>query len=241
MYFQFKYKKSFVLKMKENNVIYSCVFGMYSIYHKLELDGWDKVILTDKPEYVKADPCWTIKVVQKTHENDGVSNRFYKWLSHKIFPEYDNVVYFDSKVILKYDLNYVINNYIQQMKTNNKIGIFFNHPRTSCIYKETIEVVQQKRETQANCDNMMKLLREKQFPENIGLTENNIFIRNNKNATLNKAFEELYYIIHNMIKRDQLVFMYILWKYSILNKIMFLSNNDKRNFYIHQHIGVKFI
>lgn len=223
------------------NIIYSCVFGMHSFYDKLDLDGWDKVILTDKPEYVKADPCWTIKVVHKTHEDNGVSNRFYKWLSHKIFPEYDRVMYFDSKVILRNDLNNVINRYIRQMNTHNRIGVFYNHPRTRCIYKETIEVVRQNRETQSNCDILMKLLREKRFPEDIGLTENNIFIRDNNNPLFNKALEEMYYIIHNMIKRDQLVFMYILWKYDFLTEIIFLPDHEKHHLYRYQHIGVKFV
>jgi hypothetical protein len=214
-------------------VIYSAVFGIESTFKYLHLPGWDKYILTDQPDKVNADKCWTIKQVSKTHDDNGISNRFYKFISHKIFPDHDYCLYFDSKVILKDDLENVPDKYL------NNIATFFKHPSRWCLYQELPIVVGMRFDTQDRVNKIYQILVENQYPRNNGLTENNIFLRSHKNEKLNKALEQVYYMIHNLSRRDQIVFMYCLWKHGCLDDIFFEEDQIKMIFYDQQHISMK--
>ena len=208
-------------------VIYSAVFGMRAHFPTLTLDGWDKVILTDNARHVIADKCWTVKIVEKQHPQNRKSNRYYKWLSHHMFKEYEYVMYFDSKVRLHSDLNNVVSSLIKQMQSEQKLGLFFKHPERRCAYDECQVVAERKLDTIQNVKYIQDVLKKDTFPRNLGLTENNIFIRYNRNMYFNSVFEKIYDIVHNHICRDQLVFMYHLWKNDKINKILMLPHHSK--------------
>ena len=214
-----------------NNILYSVVFGIKAHYPEIYLDGWDKVILTDDPQKVTAHHCWTIKKVDKKNESNRKSNRYYKWLSHKYFNEYDYVMYFDSPTTvgkpLRNNLTNVINEYITCLQHNKKLGIFFKHPCRECVYDE-MKVVQARRlDSVENVNYIKHMLETANFPAKFGLTENNVFIRYNKNFTFNLMFDEMYDLIHNHICRDQLVFMYELYKHYKINDILIYPHIDK--------------
>lgn len=214
-------------------VIYSAVFGIESTFNYLDLPDWDKYILTDQPDKVNADKCWKIKKVSKTHEDNGISNRFYKFLSHKVFPDHDFCLYFDSKVILKNNLTNIVKKYL------NYNAVFFKHPSRWCIYQELPIVIGMKFDTQERVNKIHQMLKESNYPRCNGLTENNIFLRRHDNIKINKAMENIYYLIHNYSRRDQIVFMYCLWKHDCLKDIFFEEDQTKMIFYKQQHIGMK--
>ena len=218
------------------NVIYSAVFGMNTYYPEIKLDGWDKVIFTDNVTKINAHSSWTICRVQKPHDEDGRSNRFFKWLSHMILPEYDYVLYFDSKVIMRNDLNKLVKCLFED--NPNLMGLFFRHPHRNCIYDELQALSVPKQDSQQNIDRMRQLFKKHQFPKNLGLTENNIFIRYNKNEEFNNVFDEIYYVVHKYTRRDQLVFMFCLWKHNMFDKITILEDKAKKYFCRYQHIHI---
>lgn len=57
------------------------------------------------------------------------------------------------------------------------------------------------------------------FPKKIGLTVNNIFIRQNNDVKLNEMLENMYDTIDKHICRDQVVFMFYLYKTQLLQNI----------------------
>jgi hypothetical protein len=224
-------------KNNSKRLIFSSVFGMTSVFPEIQHHDWDKVIITDKEtsKHLKAHSCWNIIIVNKPHKYNSISNRAYKWLSHKYFPQYDYVMYFDSKVIL--NMNFNANDYIHQLQSSNKLAIFYNHPNRNCIYDEIPVVYQVGQDTLNSAKNCYDILTKFKFPKNIGLTENNIFFRDNTNDKLNKVLEEIYSLLHNdVVRRDQLVFIFCLWKYDLLNSIIFKPNNEKKEIYKQQHI-----
>ena len=102
-------------------------------------------------------------------------------------------------------------------------------------------VVQYNLDSIDSVNTINKLLDKHKFPRKLGLTENNIFIRYNKNESFNKVFEDIYYLIHHHIKRDQLVFMFCLWKHNQLGHLLIMNNEEKKQMYEHQHIGAHYI
>lgn len=199
-------------------VIFSAVFGMDATYPEIYLDNWDKVILTDNPDRVKAHPSWTVRLVKKTHETDRKSNRYYKWLSHRTFPEYDYIMYFDSKSKLKYNLN-TVEHFMNMLCENNHLALFFEHPCRNCIYDELIEINRLRMDNPQNIDYIRNMIIDEGFPKKIGLTVNNIFIRQNNDVKLNEMLENMYDTIDKHICRDQVVFMFYLYKTQLLQNI----------------------
>lgn len=233
-----KSKQTVLTENTSKKMIFSSVFGMKSVYPEIQLNDWDKVIITDKEtsKHLKAHSCWNIIIVNKPHKYNSISNRAFKWLSHKYFPQYDYVMYFDSKVIL--NMNFSANDYINQLQSSNKLAIFYNHPDRNCIYNEIPVVGDLKKDTSNNLKKCYDILTKFKFPKNVGLTENNIFFRDNTNDKFNKVLEEMYTMLHNdVVRRDQLIFIFCLWKYDLLNRIIIKSNNEKKKLYKHQHIN----
>jgi hypothetical protein len=213
------------------NVIFSAVFGMNAVYPEIHLEQWHKVILTDDPGRVNAPSCWEIRTVPKMHVSDRKSNRYYKWLSHLLFKDYDYVMYFDSSLKLVPDLNETVNHLMKRLTEESKLAVFFKHPHRNCIYDELVTIENRRMDTPQNIQYIRTHIQEDGFPSKYGLTENNVFIRFNKNEAFNEMFEKLYEFIHNHICRDQVVFMYLLYKTDLLKDIIIKNHADKIKIY----------
>lgn len=50
------------------------------------------------------------------------------------------------------------------------------------------------------------------FPEHYGLGENNILYRRHNEPALVRVMEDWWYFLENYSRRDQLSFVYVLWK-----------------------------
>lgn len=221
--------------MVGEGVLFSAVFGMYARYPEVILDGWDKLIVTDCPDKVSAHSCWTVVHVSKPHKENAISNRAYKWLSH-VYPElkrYQYVMYFDSKVSLQRNLNHVVQCAISEMDEKKKLALFFQHPDRDCIYDEIKPVLHWGKDVLSNTEPWAKKLNAEEYPAHYGLTENNIFLRVNTNAHLNHVMDEMYMYMHRGdIRRDQLVFMYCLWKRNMMESVLRKPHKDKTQQYI---------
>ena len=209
---------------------------MYSKYDFINtLDNWDFIIFTDNVLNISAHPCWTIRQVELPFPDFRKSNRYYKWMIHKLFPEYDYVFYFDSKWNLQ-------SNILRYPAIVFRDNIFFKHFARSCIYSEASFVLSCKKESKKNVNFVTEYLSSHSFPRNYGLTENSIFARQTTNLTLNNLCENLFNFmdVYN-IKRDQLCFMYFLWKFNLKSKLYILNHSVKECDFILKKVPKKFI
>lgn len=135
-------------------------------------------------------------------------SRFYKWCSHVYLKGYKKVIYIDASYRIK-DLNVLLNQF--------KGGFLaLKHPQRECVYQEAYRCHQLGK---GNIERVGMYLAEG-MPENGGLTENGIFIREHSEE-VNKMCEAVYRETL-VVKRDQLALPYILWKTGF--KISVLSN-----------------
>lgn len=218
------------------HLLFSASFGMYSKYDFVNtLDNWDLVIFTDNISNISAHPCWTVKQVVLPFSDFRKSNRYYKWMIHKLLPEYDYVFYFDSK----WNLKSCILKYPAIIFRDN---IFFKHFARSCIYTEAMYVLKCKKESKQNINFINDYLSSHAFPKNYGLTENSIFARQTTNVDLNNLCEGVFNFmdIHN-VKRDQLCFMYFLWKLDLKRMLFILNHSTKECDFISHKVHKKFI
>jgi len=72
-----------------------------------------------------------------------------------------------------------------------------------------------KKETRKNADKMIDFLHKENFPDNYGLTENNLIYRKHNDSKIISMIEDWWYFIENYTKRDQFSFSYVLWKHGL--------------------------
>ncbi len=142
-------------------------------------------------------------------------NRYIKLLPHKL-PElnnYDYTIYIDANVI-------IINNFqkiIDIISSNNKSLYLQMHEKRYNIYEEACRVIETKKDNPFNVAKLMNLISNDKFPDNLGLSHNNILIRKNYDNTLNELMEFWWNLVNNYSHRDQLSLMYSIWKCNFNN------------------------
>ena len=202
-----KYKDLYTSN-KKKNVIYTCITGGYDkIVEPTNISKeYDYICFTDNMSLTSN--IWKIKEIPneiKTLDNTRI-NRYIKTHPHLLFPEYETSIYIDGSIKIIGD----IDKFIQTCELNNYNIVIPKHPDRICLYKEA-KVCRNWKDTAQNIDLQIQRYKSEGFPENYGLTQNNIIIRNHNNKECIKIMEDWWKEILNGSYRDQLSLMYVLW------------------------------
>ena len=148
------------------------------------------------------------------HLSDRRKSRYYKINSHLVTEE--DTVYLDACLRLTKK---------SAPQINSDIAVF-HHPNRNCLYKEA-EIC--KKLNLGNPEQIEKQITRYQqdgFPKDLGLGENCYIIRKNNDKV--REFNELWWQEYlNGSERDQLSFMYCVWKTGI--SLEFLEGNPRSN------------
>lgn len=216
------------IKKNNNNVCYTALFkGEYEIDIPGSIEknnDWDYVIFTNI-DNLETD--WNVISVPLFKYNPIITNRIFKWLSNDFLKEYEICFYMDSffTPIKNLDLN--------KLKTNSIIHK--KHTKRNCVYLEVNACFKSKKINLKSKKKYIEFLQINNIPKNIGLSHNDIFIKNNLNEILKSYHKELINLMINIeFYRDQLFLPIIYFKnnYKInidnnLNK--FIKNNGKKS------------
>ena len=208
--------------------VYAYNFGNFrnELYKKGGIDNFKKYKEFDYFFYtdnnIKSKKWKVIKVpLIKKEKNEIIDSfrktaKYYKWYH---FPnelkKYKYILHVDcSKVKL---LTKLTPSKINKIINNNPNTLFFcrKHPCRNNIYEEANIVKKVKKDTPKYVNNYIKKLKSKKFNDKFNLIETNIFLKKNNSKT-NKIFQKVYKcLMKYKLKRDQLVFTYILQKYNL--------------------------
>lgn len=226
--FIYHYKLRSWRNKKLNNIcIFTINFGNYEkdrILLKNDTDI-DNIYFTDCPEIKKGSLI--ANLIEKNILFFYIDCKKYKsnnWWSvekqiqrHlKTFPydflphQYNKSIYVDGHIELKKKF------YIKDVEEylENYDLICFDHPhrKPRKVFEEYKAVIKLKVEKKENADKILKLQKNDNFPDDIGLTETNILIRNHKNIyDFSKEWKNCIYLCI----RDQISFDYLLWKHKV--------------------------
>lgn len=145
------------------------------------------------------------KVIPGDIVNAIKRNRYIKMHSHKLFPEYKYSVYIDGNITITAD----ISNFVH----HNKSGIsVFMLPWRECIYYEALAVVNAKRVVASDVCRQMKQYLEEGMPMHYGLPEMPVIAMEHSKQECIKIMEDWWQEFNKGAQRDQLSFMYVMWK-----------------------------
>lgn len=137
-------------------------------------------------------------------------NRYCKLHPHLFFPQYNYSVYIDGKIVILTEIAHLLCRI-------GKIGIAsYGMPFAEDIYEHAVSIYLRNGLGEENgrekIKSQMKRYVEEGFPRFFGLTENGVMVRQHNDKNCIRVMETWWNeILHNS-RRDQLSFMYALWK-----------------------------
>jgi hypothetical protein len=200
-------------------IIYTALAGKKSIVRQpWKIDkGWRYICFTDQGEEDIPDP-WEVWPLKKISEDPNRNAKQYKILPHRFLPGNSINIWMDANFRIKESLDTLI---------SDKGLVLFKHFERNCLYDEAEICKSMNLDNPSIIDSQINRYREEGFPENFGpFPECGIQIR--KNSPLNKTFLEFWWSeVIKGSRRDQLSFMYSVWK--IGPDLMILPETTRQN------------
>lgn len=219
---------SFCKDVKDRIAVYTAIFGKYdSLLQPQVVDsGCDYFCISDeKPEnlgvftWIPSD-----EVIPEQLESATLKNRFCKFFPNKIFHDYKYSIYIDGNV--------KINDSVEHLADHiSDIGLaFFNHPDCNDLYVEAFRFCDQYLD-ESMPDRIRRQIcnyAKEGFPFGFGFVENSIIIREHNNPDCIKIMETWWEEYTKYFTRDQLSFMYSVWKCGFSKKDISTVGTDWR-------------
>lgn len=213
-------------------VVYTALFGNYDnlIEPKEKFTGCDFICFTDQKNL--KSKIWEIRLIENYDLVPNLMNRKYKIFPNLFLEEYEKSLYVDANVYIKK------NPFILSTKYLDDYNIAIpKHVLRNCIYKEADVIVKSNKVPLKLVRTQIQKYQNNGFPENFGLTENNIIFRKHKNLEIVQLMNAWWHELNIYTQRDQLSLMYVVWKYNIALKM--ISENARGGKYfrlkLHQH------
>ena len=157
--------------------------------------------------------------------------RYFKLFPHLFFKDYELSIYIDASYIIKGDLNELL------LKTlNPSFNLYIlQHPYRNKVFQEFVAVIKFKKDTKKSVNKVKKKYIKEKFPDNLGLTQNCLIIRNHNNKIIIKLMKIWWNEIKNYSYRDQLSLNYAIWKLNLNIKIYYLSERFMLNYFTYKN------
>lgn len=217
----------------EKICVYTCITGNYDNVNEIKNKekGIDYYLFTNNKN-IKSD-TWNVVYIEDSKLDNQRLSRKIKMLGHPVINDkYDISVWMDASVIWLKSVKDFVKEYL---KENNFAT--FKHSFRDDIYVEAYECIKMKKDTKENVVKHIEFLRKEGYPENNGLCEMTVFIKRHKDKTVQKTMKLWFDTVCKYSKRDQLSFMYCVWKTGLKLDIIPLSvwdnewfTNAKHNF-----------
>lgn len=192
-------------------VVYTAIFGNMDMLKEPECvsDNVDYVVITDSE--IPSSSKWEKYDNSQLYEtikgfDNRKKNRYCKLFPNELFPEYKYSIYIDGQIRLCGD----ISKYVTKLKS--KPIAMFGHPYRDDTYMEAMAVVKLNNANPQEVKKQIAYYRKEGCPEKYGLFENGLIVREHCDKRCASIMKEWWIQLNRFTMRDQLSFMYSLWK-----------------------------
>lgn len=212
-------------------VVYTVVFGNYDKIQEpyFKSKYIDYYAITDQP--LSEMSIWKKIDIHKFSDITNLSlkdkSRYFKIHPEYIFPEYDFSIYLDGNVQLAENPFKIIN----KMVSEKKLIALHNHSLRDCVYNEGRIIIAFGVGKIKDVKKQLKKYKKEGFPKHFGLFDNCIIVRMHNEDDCKKVMN-VWWNEYMMCpcKRDQLTFVYSLWKVGMKKEDLFsLGSNAYAN------------
>ena len=188
--------------------VYTCITGEYDELQPIEVKekNVDYVCFTNNKK-ITSNEWKVIYIEDNTLDNCRLARKL-KMLGHPYISENYNIsVWMDARIIFKKKVVDFVKTYLK----NNSFAAIRHHAR-NCIYEEAEACLKLKKDSKSNILKTIKFLKSENYPEQNGLYEMTVFIKKHNDPLVIRTMFMWFNMICNYSKRDQLSFMYCVWK-----------------------------
>ena len=212
----------------KNIAVYTAIFGDYDTlkepkYPIALLNEADFFCFTDNKN-IRSSFYQVIYVTPK-FEQRVLNARFFKTMSHKLFPHYEYTIWHDGAFQI---ITSTMSELIKKYMIDNHYIASFNHPERDDLYDEAIECIKRRKERPIALLWQVFKCYWAGMPTSFGLIESSVLIRRgDKCVDLVRLNEIWWKEIRENTSRDQISFSYVWWKNKA--KVNFIAGHNKRN------------
>ncbi len=218
--------------VKDRIAVYTGIFGGYDkiCRPKVQPPNIDYYFISD--EYpAQPQPFQWInarEVIPSDITSPIKRNRYIKMHAHKLFPQYQYSVYIDGNITLTADVSGFIH--------HNKAGIStFMLPWRDCVYYEALATVNDRRVAFDDVCRQMDRYLEEGMPMHYGLPEMPVIAMEHGKPECMKVMETWWQEFVSGAQRDQLSFMYAMWKNGLgLADMTSLGKDVRQSSYLYK-------
>jgi ABC-type polysaccharide/polyol phosphate transport system ATPase subunit len=226
------------VKAMNTKAVYTAITGDYETLKAPDCvtDGWDYICFTDDPA-LQSD-FWNVKHIGiDTLNGYGVEHadnprrlgKFYKMFPHLLLSEYSETIWIDGSLKIVGNLDEYLSRYLQSSDM-----LCLKHPLRSCVYDEAETVINLGLAVESDVIEQISRYRADGMPAHYGLVSCSVLYRKNTEAMakLNKLW---YRETMRATPRDQLSFMYCMWKSRIQYDLCYCNCWHHPYFKYHKH------
>jgi hypothetical protein len=219
-------------------VVYACVFGGYDwVFPPIKEEGdLDYILITEDAEMQVNG--WTTRVVDiSKFRNSKTANLYYRALFHRIFTGYDYSLYVDGNIRL---LGKTKDFFTQFIPSGKALGLF-PHPLRSTVKEEAEVCLLAGKVTEPDrLVEELKFQKAEGFPDNVGLIETTIILKNHHHPDLDPAMSLWWSLYERFGTRDQIGLPFAIWKVSTSRFYQSFSFRDPNPYFgLYSHRGDK--
>lgn len=211
--------------------VYTCITGDYDDLREISQKekNVDYICFTNNKN-IKSKTWKIIYIDQDGLDNQRLSRKI-KMLGHPVINDnYDISVWMDASVVFKRSVKEFVNKYLKKHSF-----AAFKHSYRNCIYEEAKECLRLRKDKKENVLKIINFLETENYPKNNGLCEMTVFIKKHNDKKVIETMNLWFDIVCNYSKRDQLSFMYCVWKTGLKIDIINLSVWDNEWFVANKH------
>lgn len=194
----------------KRRLVFTAVFNGYDkVYPPVVAeDGVDYVIITD--DAATTAPGWrTVTVDTARFATAKAANLYHRALIHRVLPGYDASLYVDGNIRLLGPSRALFD----ALHDHGAAVMLHRHPLRDSVAQEANAVLgSSKIGGSSLCEDELEAYRRDGFPDDVGLAETGIILKNHHHPQLDRAMELWWTLFEKYATRDQLSFPYVIWK-----------------------------
>ncbi len=193
----------------KRRLVFTAVFNGYDkVYPPVVAeDGVDYVIITD--DAATTAPGWrTVTVDTARFATAKAANLYHRALIHRVLPGYDASLYVDGNIRLLGPSRALFD----ALHDHGAAVMLHRHPLRDSVAEEACDVLGKAKVKAASLRNELAAYRRDGFPDDVGLGETGIILKNHNHPQLDRAMELWWTLFEKYATRDQLSFPYVIWK-----------------------------
>jgi hypothetical protein len=227
--------------MKNKIVLYTIITNNYDelkeLPDKFIRKDIDYLCLTDDNSIISE--TYQIIKIDTIKNNPKLTQRYYKIVINNYIKDYDISIYIDGKISIRNQelTQPQVSLYNFLFKLQEYDLVTFKHYKRDCIYKEGAVLLHPYKqiEVKENVIPLIQKLKSENFPKKYSLNDTCILIRKHSDNIV-KTMELWFSLVEKYSLRDQLSFMYCIWKNNTKIKLL---ESELQNIYFKTNPHLK--